>query len=366
MTNGQTKDEEYKPLLSTSKDEQVSRKIGILLINLGTPDSTSTPDVRRYLREFLNDPRVIDIHPIARWVLLNLVILPFRPAKSAEAYRTIWTDKGSPLLIYGQELQNSLQEKMGDSVSVLLAMRYGQPSIEEGLQNLVKQDVSKILVFPMFPQYSSAANGSAIEKVYEVASKMWNVPPIQVLDTFYDDPGFIEAFRQVAQPVLDDFKPDFTLLSYHGLPERHVIKSDATKQHCLKSETCCDSISTVNRYCYRAHCYATSRALAAALNLSEDKYSVSFQSRLGPTAWIKPYTDKVLPELAEKGVKRLAVMCPAFVADCLETLEEIEIRAAEDWHSLGGEALRLVPSLNVHPAWVEALESIFRNQSNLT
>lgn len=331
------------------------RPIGVLLVNLGTPDSTEVPDVRRYLREFLSDPRVVDINPLGRWLLLNLIILPLRPAKSAEAYRTIWTERGSPLLVYGEDLRDGLQARMGSRYRVELAMRYGNPSIAAALERLGDQDLQRIVVVPLFPQYSSAAFGSAVERVYEIASQMWNIPALTVMGAFYEDPAFLDAFVAVARPVLDEMKADHLLLSYHGVPERQVQKSDRTDEHCLVKPDCCDSIGPVNRYCYRAHCYATSRGLAQRLGLGPDRYSVSFQSRLGNTPWIQPYTDELLPELYEKGVRRLAVMCPAFVADCLETIEEIGIRAREDWEALGGEALELIPSLNAHPAWVEAL-----------
>lgn len=335
------------------------RPVGVLLVNLGTPNSTETADVRRYLREFLSDPRVVDISPLGRWLLLNLVILPFRPAKSAEAYRTIWMDEGSPLLVYGERLRDELSTRLGSEYRVSLAMRYGNPSIPDVLEEMSKQDLEKIIVVPLFPQYSSAASGSALERVFEVASGMWNVPEMTSVGAFYDDPRFVEAFAEVARPVLEELRPDHVLLSYHGVPERQVQKSDPTGAHCLKVEGCCDRIvGPANRYCYRAHCFATTRALADLLGLEEDEYSVAFQSRLGRNPWIKPYTDEQLPVLFEKGVRRLAIMCPAFVADCLETIEEIGIRAKEDWEALGGEALELVPSLNAHPAWVEGLARI--------
>jgi ferrochelatase len=215
-------------------------------------------------------------------------------------------------------------------------------------------------VLPLFPQYSSAANGSALERVQQVLNQQWNVPPVETVGAFYDDPGFIEAFTQVAHHHLPPFRPDFVLFSYHGLPERHVLKSDASGRHCLQTRTCCDAIVEANRYCYRAHCFATTRALVKNLGLGPDRHSVSFQSRLGRTPWVKPYTDQVLPELARAGKKRLAVLCPAFVADCLETVEEIGIRAREQWRALGGEELLLVPSLNAEPAWVETVARLVR------
>lgn len=336
---------------------------GVLLMNLGTPDSTETADVRRYLREFLSDPRVVDISPLGRWLLLNLVILPFRPAKSAEAYKTIWTEEGSPLLVYGRHLQAGLQTELGENFRVELGMRYGNPSIPSALSRLVEQDLSRIVVVPLFPQYSSAASGSALERVFSEASQMWNVPTMSSVAPFYEDEGFINAFADVARPVLEDVQPEHVLLSYHGVPERQVMKSDTTGQHCLRSEDCCSRIIPANRYCYRAHCFATSRALARELALAPEEYTVSFQSRLGRTPWIQPYTDELLEKLYDKGIRRLAVMCPAFVADCLETIEEIGMRAKEDWAALGGDVLELVPSLNAHPSWVGALATMVRKES---
>ncbi len=333
---------------------------GVLLVNLGTPDSPGTADVRRYLREFLSDPRVIDINPVARSLLLNLVILPVRPAKSGAAYRSIWTPEGSPLLVYSQRLTEKVREALGPEYAVELAMRYGNPSIPAALERLLAAGPDKLVVLPLFPQYSSAATGSAVERVQEVLNQQWNVPPVSTVGAFYDDPGFIEAFTQVARHHLGPFRPDFVLFSYHGLPERHVRKSDVSGRHCLQSPTCCDAIVPANRYCYRAHCFATTRELVKNLGLTPDNHSVSFQSRLGRTPWVKPYTDLVLPELARAGKKRLAVLSPAFVADCLETLEEIGIRAREQWRSLGGEELLLVPSLNAEPPWVETVARLVR------
>ncbi len=329
--------------------------LGVLLVNLGTPDSTSTGDVRRYLREFLSDPRVIDINPLARWLLLNLIILPFRPAKSAEAYKEIWTERGSPLLFHGLDLAEQVGKRMGSGYRVALAMRYGNPSIPDVIDRLVADGVERIVVLPLFPQYSSAATGSALDRVYQVAGEAWNVPAIEAVPAFYDHESFIGAFAAVARPHLEAFNPDFVLFSYHGVPERHVQKSDPSGQHCLRKPDCCAAIGPANRYCYRAQCFASTRALVNALALEDGAYETSFQSRLGKTPWIKPYTDELLPELVNRGVKRLAVMCPAFVADCLETIEEIGMRAKEDWVEAGGEDLLLVPSLNSEGVWADAV-----------
>jgi protoporphyrin/coproporphyrin ferrochelatase len=349
------------PVADAAPVTDAAGPVGVLLLNLGTPDSPSVPDVRRYLREFLSDPRVLDIHPVARWLLLNLVILPVRPARSARAYQTVWTDQGSPLLVHSQALAAGVGRTLGPDHVVELGMRYGQPSIAAALDRLLARHPRKLVVLPLFPQYSSAANGSAIERVYQVLGRGWNVPAVETVAAFYDDPGFIQAFVEVARRHLGPFRPDFVLFSYHGLPERHVKKSDPTGRHCLASAGCCDAMVPANRYCYRAHCFATTRALAAGLGLTPERHAVSFQSRLGRTPWIHPYTDtEVLPRLAQEGKKRLAVMCPAFVADCLETVEEIGIRAREQWKSLGGEELLLVPSLNAEERWIQVVSGMVR------
>jgi ferrochelatase len=337
-------------------------RTGVLLVNLGTPGSARTADVRRYLREFLGDPRVLDMHPIARKLLLEGVILPLRPRRSAAAYRCIWTEEGSPLLVWGRALRDGVAGALGSGFEVALGMRYGAPNIRSALDALREAGVDEIVVLPLFPQYSSAATGSALAKVFEELARWNDIPATHTIASFFDHPAFISAFAKTTQEQLAGFGADHVLFSYHGLPEAHVRASDATGQHCLASQHCCDAIVDANRSCYRAHCFATTRALASALELEAEGHSVAFQSRLGRTPWIQPYTDLRLPELAAQGVKRLAVICPAFVADCLETLEEIDIRAAEQWRELGGEELRLVTSLNAEPAWVEGVASMVREQ----
>lgn len=329
-------------------------KIGVVLINVGTPDAPETPEVRRYLREFLSDPRVLDMNPVARWLLLNLVILPRRPAQSAEAYRKVWTDEGSPLTVFGQAFAKGLQSALGPDFTVILGHRYGNPSMQAALESLRVQGIDRIVAFPLYPQYAASSTGTSVERLYELIADRWNVPSFCVVPAFYDHPGFIGAFRVVGAEVLADFQPDHVLFSFHGLPERHMRKSDEVGDHCLASSTCCDAIGLANRNCYRAQCMSTARNLAAALEFEPDGWTVSFQSRLGKDPWIKPYTDHVVVDLAKRGVKKLAVFCPAFVADCLETLEEIGMRANEDFVAAGGQALELVPSLNAHPAWVSA------------
>jgi len=334
----------------------MSARTGVLLVNLGTPDDTSVSSVRRYLREFLSDPRVLDINPVGRSALLNFVILPFRPKASAHAYRKVWTDRGSPLLFHGRDLEAKVQAALGPGVPVALAMRYQSPGIAPALESLRARGADRVVVFPLFPQYSSAATGSALEKVFLEAGRLWNVPSLVVVPPFYDHEAFIGAFAAVAAPVLERARADRVLMSFHGLPERHCVKSDLSGgAHCLRSAGCCDRIVEANRWCYRAQCMATARALTARLGLDPATVETCFQSRLGRDPWIRPYTDEVVLRLAKEGVKRVAVLSPAFVADCLETLEELAMRAREDFQAAGGEELTLVPSLNAHDAWVAAV-----------
>lgn len=333
-------------------------RTGILLINLGTPDAPDPAPVRRYLREFLSDPRVIDINPIGRFLLLNLIILPFRPKRSAAAYRQIWTAEGSPLLLHGRALAAALRERMPE-YPIELAMRYGNPAIEPALTRLREQSCDRVVVVPLYPHYAASSTGSSVERVYRIAAKLWNTPYLTVVPPFYEHPAFIGAFSLIGRRQLDALAPDHVLFSFHGLPERHVIAS-ADPKRCVAQRDCCDHLVDANRNCYRAQCFATARALAAKLGLASDAWSISFQSRLGRTPWIKPYTDEVIPALAKQGVRKLAVFCPAFVADCLETLEEIGIRARADFRAAGGETLELMTSLNSEPVWVEALEHLIR------
>lgn len=305
-------------------------KKGILLINLGTPSGCDPKSVRRYLKEFLNDPRVVDLPGLCRWILVNLLVVPFRYKKTAAAYQKIWTTAGSPLLVHSVNLKNALAKKLGEGYQVELGMRYGHPDIELALEKL--RDCNSIFVIPLFPQYSSAATGSAIEKVLDVIKRKWDIPEIKIKNHFYDDPDFIAAYAKNIQGQ----NIEHLVLSYHGLPERQVLKSS-------------------ENYNYRTQCYKTSELLARQLNLTAEQYTVSFQSRLGRTPWIKPYTDELLPQLRERGIKNITVACPSFVADCLETLEEVNIRLREQWHKLGGQEFIFVPCLNNNADWVTAL-----------
>ncbi|MBK7538455.1 MAG: ferrochelatase [Myxococcales bacterium] len=333
---------------------------GLLLINLGTPEEPTPPAVRRYLREFLSDPRVIDINPVGRALLLNLIILPFRPKKSAHAYQAIWDkERGSPLFYHSRDLADAVAKAMGDDWKVELVMRYGSPSIPEGLDALRRAGVDHIVVLPLFPQYASSSTGTALARVFEVAGQQWNTPWLSVVPPFYEDPGFLRAFAAVARAHKVD-SADHVLMSFHGLPERHIRKSDPSGAHCLAQSSCCDRIVDANRNCYRAQCYATARGLAALLDLPADRYTVCFQSRLGRTPWIRPYTDEVIDQLAKAKTKHLAVLCPAFVADCLETIEEIGMRARQQFQAAGGQELTMIPSLNSSPEWVSAVAALAR------
>jgi protoporphyrin/coproporphyrin ferrochelatase len=333
---------------------------GLLLVNLGTPDAAEASAVRRFLREFLGDPRVLDLHPLGRWLLLHLIILPFRSSRSARAYRTIWTEKGSPLMVYSKELAAAVAERLSGEYAVELAMRYGNPSLPDAVARLRARGVRDFTVLPLYPQEAPSSSGSSLARTYEVLSEPWDVPTVRAVPAFFGHPGFLDAFARVARPVIQEARADHVLFSFHGVPERHVRRSDASGRHCLASVECCDVLTDINRHCYRAQCFATARALAGRLGLGPEGWSVSFQSRLGREPWVSPYTDVVLPELAARGVRRLAVMCPAFVADCLETLEEVAIRGREQFLASGGESLTLIPSLNAHPAWVETVVRLVR------
>jgi ferrochelatase len=338
----------------------MKERVGLLLINLGTPDAPRPPEVRRYLREFLSDPRVLDMPALLRFLLLELVILPRRPRASAEAYQKIWSPEGSPLLVHGRALAEKVQARLGDAVHVELAMRYGQPSIAGALDRFEAAGVSRLVVFPLYPQYSSAATGSSIEHVLRLAAGRWNTPYIQVIPPFYDHPAYVEARAEIARPYVDpniDPAPERVFFSFHGLPERQIRKSDPSGNHCLVRADCCAEVGPRNRHCYRAQCHAAARLLAERLGVPEERRIVCFQSRLGRTPWLTPQTDEVLAAEARKGVRR-AVIVPAFVTDCLETLEELAIRGVEIWRENGGEALQVVPALNASDRFADAVVEI--------
>ena len=316
-------------------------KTGVLLINLGTPDDAKLGAVRRYLFEFLNDPRVIDIPWLLRKILVNLIIVPFRAPGSTKIYKQLWTDKGSPLIIYGENVQEKLQEKLGDAFDVHLAMRYQNPSMEKVLGEMRLANYKKIIIVPLFPHYASASSGSAMEKAMKIISKWWVIPEISMISQFWDHPKFIDAF--VAR-------------GKHGLPERHVDKVYQDGKPCAE-HNCETEITEDNKYCYKATCFATTRLLAERLGIPQEKYTVAFQSRLN-NKWLEPFSDEVVEERAKKGDKKLLAFSPAFVADCLETTVEIGVEYQEIFEEHGGEKVQLVESLNDHPLWVEALEEM--------
>ncbi len=340
--------------------EQATGRTGVVLLQLGTPEAPTPGAVRRYLAQFLSDPRVLDMPALGRFLLLHGVILRTRPRRSAAAYQQIWTEAGSPLLLHGQALAQGVGRALGPGFEVVLGMRYGEPSIARAVESLERAGVEQIVALPLFPQYAASSTGSALERLHEEIGSRWNVLPVRTLPDFFDDPRFIDASLAVARPALERFGADHVLFSYHGLPERQVRRSDRTGAHCLADGHCCDAIVAANRWCYRAQCMATTRALAAGLRLDPQAHSTAFQSRLGRTPWIRPFTDEVIPELAERGRRRLAVLCPSFVADCLETLEEIGLRAREQWLEAGGEDLLLVPCVNAAPEWVAGVASMVR------
>lgn len=338
---------------------KMSPKTGILLLNLGTPLSYKTADVRKYLREFLCDPRVIDIPWLKRQLLVNFIIAPLRAPKSARQYREIWTEEGSPLLVHSQKLKIKLQKKLGDNFVVELGMRYQSPSVPESLSKLLKSNgLEKIIVIPLYPQYSASATSSSVEKVMEVLKKQDVIPPFTFTGPFYNNPLFIDAFTKIWKKnyKLDEY--EYFLFSYHGLPERHIRTASAERNIQCALNGCCDEISPKNYFCYRASCFQTTRLLAEALQLKEGTYGSSFQSRLGKDPWIKPYTDVKIVEKAKSGIKKMLVFSPAFTADCLETVYEVKIEYARLFREHGGEILQLAESLNDSDEWVDALEKI--------
>ncbi len=334
----------------------MTAKKGILLVNLGTPDAPDRPAVYRYLLQFLLDPRVIDVNWLSRNVLVRGIIAPFRSGSSSKLYQKLWTQNGSPLKYYGNRVTEGLRHLLGEDYEVELAMRYQSPSIESAIEKLLQKQVSEITVLPLFPQYASASTGSVYEEVMRILQKRNAIPPLKFINSFYDYEPMIDIFAENARQF-DIESYDHILFSYHGLPERQLRKADDFN-HCLQKENCCNSIGPVNQFCYSAQCHATTRALVAKLNLPEGSYTTSFQSRLGRTPWVKPYTTTILEEQAQKGTKRLLVFSPAFVADCLETIVEISDEYYHEFRKMGGEHVQLVPSLNDNPKWIAAVRDL--------
>jgi protoporphyrin/coproporphyrin ferrochelatase len=331
------------------------KKRAVLLVNLGSPDSTSVSDVRKYLREFLMDARVLDAPYPIRWCIVNLSILPKRPAQSAEAYRTVWTKEGSPLIVTSKSLRARLQSRLG--IPVELAMRYQNPSIETAVRELKKNQISDVLLVPLFPHYAMSSYETAVVRVQEVMGKIASQIRLQVLPPYYDQPYYINALVGVAKPYLNEGY-DHLLFSFHGIPERHLRKADPTGSHCLSTPDCCQKPCAAPKTCYRAQCFKTVEAFVKLAHIPEGKYSVAFQSRLGRDPWLQPYTDAVVEQFGHARMKKLLVICPAFVSDCLETLEEIGDRARETFREAGGGELQRIPCLNDNPLWVEALAKL--------
>jgi len=334
----------------------MKQKKAILLLQLGTPDSPKKSDVRKYLTQFLNDPRVIDIPWLSRKLLVNGIIVPFRAGNSTKLYKAIWDDKtGSPLLMHSEQLAEKLQKAVGSEYKVELAMRYQKPSMESVLERMRKEGYHHITVFPLYPQYASSSTGTALQLFMEIVSKWWVIPEIKIISQYYDDENYINCLVNRAKKY-DLTKYDHIIFSYHGLPERHVDKVYNDGYLC-KDHNCETELTEENYYCYKAGCYQTTKAIVDKLNLPQDKYTISFQSRLDDK-WLKPYSDKVVEDLAKKGVKNLLVFSPAFTADCLETIYEIGTEYQEIFHKHGGEKVQLVESLNSGDDWVETIKGI--------
>ncbi|NBV53431.1 MAG: ferrochelatase [Verrucomicrobia bacterium] len=329
----------------------MSRK-GILLLNLGSPKSTSVPDVRNYLREFLNDDRVIDYPAPLRWILLEGIILRTRPKKSAAAYASVWTPEGSPLVVTTDKLRAKLEKATG--LPVIMGMRYGTPSCAEAVEKVIAAGIDDLFVMPQYPHYAMSSYETVVVKVQEELKRLAPGLKYHVLQPFYNDPAYIDALVESAQPWLS--KPfDKLLFSYHGLPERHLRKGDPSKAHCMKMKDCCSHYSPCQATCYRHQCVEMTRLFVAAAGLKESQYELSFQSRLAGEKWVSPYTDKRLEALPEEGTKNLLVMCPAFTSDCLETLEEIREEGKETFIHAGGEHFEQIPCLNDSDIYVKYL-----------
>lgn len=334
-------------------------KTGVLIVNLGTPDSPSVPDVRKYLREFLMDGRVIDIPVLQRSLLVNGIIAPFRAPKSTKVYKELWTENGSPLKHYGYVVERELQQVLGDAYVVKLAMRYQNPSLEAKLTELQQLGLTEIVVVPFFPQYASATTGSVYEKVMAIVKNWQVIPEIRFVNRFQDHPKFIEGFAQLGRKYRQAYDYDHFIFSYHGVPERQILKGDITGKVC-RFGSCCDTYNAMNQHCYRAQCFDTTRRLVKELGIPDGKYTTSFQSRLGRTPWIRPYTDDVIRDLAAKGVKSVLAFSPSFVADCLETTIEVGVEYKELFESLGGQHWQLVESLNDSPIWIDTLVDLVK------
>jgi ferrochelatase len=329
-------------------------KRAIVLMNLGSPDSTDVKDVKRYLDEFLMDERVIDKPWLFRALLVKGIIVPFRAPKSAEAYKTIWTEKGSPLIVISKQLAGALKKEIAEPV--VIAMRYGDPSPKDAFDELVEKnpDLEEVIAVPMYPHYAMSSYETAVEHAMNQHKKGKYKFKLTTIKPYYNNEDYVSALCESIKPHLEsDY--DLMLFSYHGVPVRHIYKGDITGQHCLKVNDCCDVASEAHKYCYRHQCWTTTKLITERLNIPKEKWQFSFQSRLGRDPWLQPYTAVQLAELPKQGVKKILVVCPAFVSDCLETLEEIAEQGKESFLHNGGEKFEMIPCLNVHPLWVGAI-----------
>lgn len=332
----------------------MANKRGIVLMNLGSPDSTKVSDVRRYLNEFLMDGKVIDIPYLLRILLVKGIIVPFRAPKSAEAYATIWTKEGSPLIVLTEHLREKLQALVDEPVEI--AMRYGNPTPEDAFKKLMERQpgLEEVLAIPLYPHYAMASYETAVDYAKEIHAKNKYPFKLSFIKPFYDEADYISAMAENIRPYLtEDY--DHILFSYHGIPARHLVKTDPTGSHCMKVENCCEVNSEAHPFCYRHQCFVTTRLVIEALNVPKEKYSIAFQSRLGK-GWLQPFTDVRLEALPGEGIKKLLILCPAFISDCLETLEEIEERGKESFMEAGGTSYRMIPCLNTNPQWVDVLD----------
>ena len=330
------------------------KRTGVLMVNLGTPKSPKTSDVRSYLFQFLNDKRVIDLPWLIRKILVNLIIVPFRAPKSAKVYKELWTDEGSPIIYHTKSLKDKLQKKLGDDFYIEYAMRYKDPSLKKALNKLRVKNLNQIIIIPLFPQYASATNGSVIEEVMGIIKKWWVIPEISFVSQFYNEKLFLDAFAENGKKYnLKDY--DEIIFSFHGLPERHV---DKVYEDSLCQENDCEKgITKKNQFCYKATCYETAKQIAKRLKIKENDYTVAFQSRLD-NKWLKPFSDDIIKKSAKKGDKKILCFSPSFVADCLETIIEIGDEYQEIFEEYGGKKVQLVESLNDNNKWVECLKKI--------
>ena len=326
---------------------------GVLLVNLGSPESPDPKDVKVYLDEFLMDERVIDLPSFLRAILVRGIILNTRPKRSAKAYKKIWWDEGSPLIVLSKRLLQKMEEKV--QLPLALGMRYGKPTIQKGLQELADKGVTEVLLVPLYPQFAMATTETILVLAESLRQESFPQMEFTTLPSFYNHPDYVRVLSQSIQESLNDKQWEHLIFSYHGVPERHIRKSDITKSHCKIDEQCCQTASPAHQYCYRHQCFETTRLVAKYLDLPSDRYTTTFQSRLGLDPWLQPYTDKTVAKMAKSGVKKMAIVTPAFVSDCLETLEEIGMEAVEDFEEKGGEHLHVIPCINDREDWVNVM-----------